>query len=143
MSADFLSQDIAHNFVGGSSIGETIKFIGTLGLQADFYSAPTAQVYLLGGLALVEKEFTINFIGAGQATSDQWLWGGTLGAGFAFSPQALQFDNRQVTVFVQFQHIWVEDANWSSPAPSPAFTYQFSNGMDIFKFGARVPIGMH
>jgi opacity protein-like surface antigen len=140
VSADFLGQDIAHGFVGGSSIAERINFVGTLGLQAALYDRDILQLYVLAGIAVVEKQFAINFVGSGNATNDQWLWGGTLGGGIALAPPSFQIYDRQVTLFGQYQHIWVQDATWMSPSSSRFFIYTFRNDMDIVKFGARIPL---
>ncbi len=140
VSGAYLGQDIRHTFAGGGFIGEEIKFVGTLGLQMAILNSATAQLYLLGGLAVVNKEFTIDF-GAGASTSDQWLLGGTLGAGVAWFPSGLRIGNRQVKLFIQYQHVFVEDAELRNPAVSPLFTYTFSNDMDIVTAGISIPFG--
>ena len=141
VSGAYLGQDIRHSFAGGGFIGEEIKFVGTLGLQLALVSSANFQLYLLGGLAVVNKEFTIDFGGPIASTSDQWLWGGTIGGGLAWLPPGLRLGDRQVKLFVQYQHVFVEDAEVRNPAVSPLFAYTFSNDMDIVTLGLSVPFG--
>lgn len=141
VSGAYLGQDIRHNFGGGTFIGEEIKFVGTLGLQMGVFASPNVQLYLLGGLALVNKEFTIDFGAPFVSTSNQWLWGGTIGGGLAWSPSGFQVANRPLKLFVQYQHIFVQDGEIRNPAASPLFAYTFSNDMDVVTLGISVPLG--
>jgi hypothetical protein len=141
VSGAYLGQDIRHSFAGGGFIGEEIKFVGTLGLQFGLLASANLQLYLLGGLAVVNKDFTIDFGGPLTSTSSQWLWGGTIGGGLAWLPPALQLGNRPLKLFVQYQHIFVEDGEMRNPAVSPLFAYTFANDMDIVTVGVSIPFG--
>jgi len=129
-TAMFLNQAVNFDFPGGAFIGEKVKVILTLTAQASWYPTPQWRLYALGGPALVEKEFTINFITT-AASSDQWLWGGTLGAGVEY-----RFDPRW-SLFLQYQHIWVEDGDFNTPTSSPFFNYKFENNIDIIAGGVN------
>lgn len=140
-SGAYLGQDLRHTFAGGSFISEEIKFVGTLGMQLGVFTSANAQLYLLGGLALVNKEFTIDFGAPNVSTSNQWLWGGTIGGGLSWSPSGFQVANRPLKLFVQYQHIFVQDGEIRNPAASPLFAYTFSNDMDVVTLGVSIPLG--
>lgn len=129
-TAMFLDQTLSYNFANGASIGEKIKTILTAAAQASWYPNPQFRLYALGGPALVEKEFNINF--TTSSSEDQWLWGGTLGAGAEYRI------NTTLSVFVQYQHIWVEDGHFNMPSASPFFNYKFENNIDIVAAGVNV-----
>ena len=129
ISAMFLSNPANFTFANGASIGEKVKVILTATGQASWYPNQQWRLYALGGPALVEKEFNINF--TTSASSTQWLWGGTLGAGVEF-----RFDPRW-SIFAQYQHIWVEDGNFNAPPNSPLFNYKFENNIDIIAGGVN------
>lgn len=141
LSGAYLGQDLRHTFVGGTFIGEEIKFVGTLGLQLGVFASANTQFYLLGGLAVVNKEFRIDFGAPFVSTSNQWLWGGTIGGGVSWSPEGFQIGNRPIKLFVQYQHIFVQDGAIRNPQASPLFAYTFRNDMDVVALGVSVPLG--
>jgi hypothetical protein len=141
-SFGWLGQDVRNTFATGSFIGEQVKGVATIGAQIGLVSwdRGTYEIYGTGGLAVVEKEFTISFVGTGVSTRDDWQLGGMLGIGFAVAPRGLQLDNHQIKLFVEYEHIWVTDADWNTPGVSPAFNYRFSNDMDMVMFGLSMAL---
>ena len=139
VTAAFLGQDIRHTFTAGSYIGERINFIATAGLQTALFVRANTQIYALGGLALVDKKFTIAFA-PGAVASEQWLWGGTLGLGASYQPPGLMIGNRPIKMFGQWQYIWVQDGKLNAPANSAPFNYTFGNGMSLFTVGLSIPL---
>jgi opacity protein-like surface antigen len=136
---DILDQSVHHNFPNGNFYGERVRFIGTAGLQAGWWVQREVQVYVLGGVAIVNKEFTISFLPT-VTTDSQWLWGGTLGIGIAVQPAGWRIGNRPVRLFAQYQHVWVQDGKLNDPPASPGFDYRFGNDMDLIKFGFAVAL---
>ena len=141
LSGDFLNTTVEHRFSPISFIGEEVNFVGTAGMQLGLLTAPNVILYAVGGVAAaVNKTFTINFGGPIVTKDDQWLWGGTLGAGIQVQPQGWEIFNRPISVFAQYQHIWVEDAQINQPQVSPFFNYRFSNDIEIIKAGVILPV---
>jgi hypothetical protein len=139
-SFDFPNNTVEHRFSPVSFIGERVIFVGTAGLQFGRMIAPNFQVYGLAGLSLVNKEFTIDFGGPIRTTESQWLFGGTLGVGASYQPPGWTFLNRPISIFAQYQHVFVQDGEVNQPAVSPGFNYRFENDLDIFKFGLTMPV---
>src|SRR5262245_23371141 len=137
VAADFFDHRVRHSFGGGAFLGETINFVGTAGVQLGYAAQPGLQIYALGGAALVNKDFSIDF-GGPVTNESQWLWGGTLGVGVAVQPSGLQIFGRQVGIFIQYQHIFIEDGRLDRPAASPFFNYRFGNDIDLVKVGVQV-----
>lgn len=141
MSFDFPNNTVEHRFSPVSFIGERVIFVGAAGLQFGRMITPNVQVYGLIGPAIVHKEFTIDFGGPVRSTDSQWLFGGTIGIGGNYQPPGWTFMGRPVTIFAQYQHVFVQDGEMNRPAVSPAFNYRFENDLDLFKFGVNVPLG--
>lgn len=141
LSADFPNNKVEQRFSPTSFIGERVKFVGTAGLQFGRMVTPDLQIYGLAGIAVVNKEFTIDFGGPIKSTDSQWLFGGTIGIGANYQPPGLTFLGQPLILFAQYQHVFVQDGEMNRPAVSPAFNYRFENDLDIFKFGVNVPLG--
>ena len=140
-SFTYFGQDIRHTFPTGSFIGEQIVSLITLGGQVGLVSwqGGAAQIYGTGGFALANKILTINF-GGPASTQNSWVPGGALGIGFSYAPPGLQIANRQIKLFAQYEHVWLADATFTSPAASPAFNYTFANGLDLVSVGISIAL---
>jgi hypothetical protein len=55
--------------------------------------------------------------------------------------QTLPCNGRPVSLFAEYQHTWWQDANFNTPAASPAFNYNFLRQDDALKFGFTVALG--
>jgi hypothetical protein len=141
MSFDFPNNRVEQRFSPVSFIGERVIFVGTAGLQFGRMITPDIQLYGLIGPSVVHKKFTIDFGGPVKSSDSQWLFGGTIGIGGNYQPPGWTFMGRPVTLFAQYQHVFVQDGEMNRPAVSPAFNYRFENDLDIFKFGVNVPLG--
>jgi outer membrane immunogenic protein len=130
VTALFLNQSLDFNFPNNTSIGEKIKVILTATAQASWYPVPQFRLYALAGPALVEKEFFINF--STSSSENEWLWGGTLGAGVEYRI------TRTLSIFGQYQHIWVQDGHFDRPASSAFSNYTFQNDIDLVVAGVNV-----
>ena len=117
------------------ALGENIKTIVTGGVQMPFLQSNTAMVYLLGGVAAVEKQLYVNFLTSASET--KWAWGGTAGLGMAIMPLGL----RNVALFAQYQYITTEDVTFDRPASSTGFNYRYANNMSLFTGGITVYFG--
>ena len=137
MSADWLRQTINHNFAGGTFIGTTTNWMLTTGVKAGVMAAPNVFVYGLGGVSWLNENLNINF--GGPVTSGNTIVPGiTLGLGGEMRPTFLQQLGRPVSLFLQYQHTWWDDAHLNQPAASPFFNYAFARQDDTVKFGVTV-----
>jgi opacity protein-like surface antigen len=136
----FLNQSFNHIFPGGTFLGTTSRWSGTAGVKLGAMTMPGLFVYGLGGASVLNQDLNINFGGPFVTTSNTTVSGGTLGLGAEFQP-ASQVFSVPVSVFVQYQHTWWQDAHLNNPAASPGFNYTFHREDDTVKFGLNFYLG--
>lgn len=137
VSFDWLDQTINHTFPAGTFLGTTTNWIGTAGLKAGVVPTPGIFLYGLVGVSWLNKDMNINF--GGPVTSrNTTVPGFPLGLGGEFQPSFLQRFGRPVSLFVQYQHTWWQDAHLNNPTASPSFNYTFRREDHTIKFGVNV-----
>lgn len=140
VSFDFLNAPVNHTFPGGSFLGTTANFMGTFGLKAGPQLDMGLWLYGIAGLSVLNETLNINFIPVSSAQS-AWAAGATLGLGAAFQPGFLQGFGHPVSLFVEYQHTWWQNANFNMPAASPFYNYTFARQDDMLKLGFTVDLG--
>jgi hypothetical protein len=138
-SFDFLHAPVNHTFPGGSFLGATANFMGTAGVKAGPQLGDGVWLYGIAGVSVLNETLNINFIPVSSSQS-AWAAGGTLGIGGAWQLAFLQGFGRPVSLFAEYQHTWWQDANFNTPAASPAFNYTFARQDDVLKFGFTVSL---
>lgn len=142
-SFDFLHAPVNHTFPGGSFLGSTANFMGTAGVKIgprlDMGQGFGLWLYGIAGVSVLNETLNVNFIPVASSQS-AWVAGATVGAGAAWQPGFLQGFGRPVSLFVEYQHTWWQDATFNAPAASPAFNYTFRREDDVVKFGFTVSL---
>jgi hypothetical protein len=138
-SFDYLNQTINHNFAGGQFLGTTTHWFINAGVKAGFVTAPGLYLYGLAGAAWLNHDLNVNFATAAQ--SNVTTPGFTLGLGGEYQPSSWQLAGHPVSLFAQYQHTWWSNANFNTPASSPAFNYAFRREDDTFKLGVNFYFG--
>jgi hypothetical protein len=139
-SFDFVHAAVNHTFAGGSFLGTTANFIGTAGVKVGPQLSPSAWVYGIAGVSALNQTLNVNFLPV-ASSKDATVPGATVGVGAAFRPDSLRGLGRPVSVFVEYQHSWWQNANFNTPAASPLFNYAFRRQDDVVKLGFTVPLG--
>lgn len=134
-SFDWLRLTINHNGPG-FLLGTTTNWIANFGGKLGYMVAPDWQVYGLAGAAWVNADLNVNFATAASKTAT--TPGFTLGLGTEYHPNTWQVAGHPVSLFAQYQHTWYADANFNTPASSPAFNYAFRRDDDTLKFGFNI-----
>jgi hypothetical protein len=139
LSFDYLNMSVNHTFPGGSFLGTTSNVAGTAGVKV---GPQFSNIWLYGiaGASALNETLRVNFIPVASSRT-QTVAGATLGAGGSIQPAFLQGFGRPVSVFLEYQHTWWQDGQFSAPAASPAFKYNFKRDDDTFKFGFNVALG--
>jgi len=139
-SFDWLNQTINHTFAGGTFLGTTTHWIVTAGAKAGVVTAPGLTIYGLAGASWLNHDLNINF--ATAASQNTTTPGFTAGIGGEWQLSALQQGLQvPVSVFFQYQHTWWSNANFNTPASSPAFNYAFRREDDTVKLGLNFYFG--
>jgi len=138
-SFDYLNQTINHNFAGGQFLGTTTHWFINAGVKAGVVTAPGFYLYGLAGAAFLNHDLNVNFATAAQ--SNVTTPGFTLGLGGEYQPSSWQLAGHPVSVFAQYQHTWWSNANFNTPASSPAFNYAFRREDDTIKLGVNFYFG--
>jgi hypothetical protein len=138
-SFDFLHAPVNHTFPGGSFLGSTANFMGTAGVKIGPQLDMGLWLYGIAGVSVVNETLNVNFLPVASSRS-AWVAGGTLGLGGAWQPSFLQGFGRPVSLFLEYQHTWWQDATFNAPAASPAFNYTFGRQDDVVKFGFTVSL---
>jgi hypothetical protein len=138
-SFDFLHAPVNHTFPGGSFLGSTATFMGTAGVKIGPQLDIGLWLYGIAGVSVLNETLNVNFLPVASSQS-AWVAGGTLGVGGAWQPSFLQGFGRPVSLFLEYQHTWWQDATFSTPAASPAFNYTFHRQDDVVKFGFTVSL---
>ena len=63
------------------------------------------------------------------------------GVGGAVQPAFLQGFGWLVSLFLEYQHTWWQDATFNTPTASPLFNYTFRREDGMLKFGVTVSLG--
>lgn len=140
-SFDFLSQKINHTFPGGAFLGTQTRWIGNAGMKAGVVTRAGIFLYGIAGVGVLNQDLNINFGGPFVTSSNTTVPGFTLGLGGEMRPAFLQRFARPVSVFVQYQHTWWQDAKLNQPAASPLFNYNFRRADDTLRFGLNIHFG--
>ena len=138
-SFDFMHSSVNHTFPGGSFLGTTANFMGTAGVKIGPQLDMGLWLYGIAGESVLNETLNINFIPVASSTNAT-VAGATLGLGGAWQPAFLQGFGRPVSLFLEYQHTWWQDASFNTPAASPLFNYSFARQDDVVKFGFTVPI---
>jgi hypothetical protein len=138
-SFDYLNQTINHNFAGGQFLGTTTHWFINAGVKAGVVTAPGFYFYGLAGAAFLNHDLNVNFATAAQ--SNTTTPGFTAGLGGEYQPSSWQLAGHPVSVFAQYQHTWWSNANFNTPASSPAFNYAFRREDDTIKLGVNFYFG--
>ncbi len=93
----------------------------------------------LAGAGWLNTELNVKFATAPSRTTT--VPGFTLGGGGEYQPSALRIFGEPMSVFLQYQHSWWQDADFNRPASSPNFNYTFKRDDDTIKFGLNVYLG--
>jgi len=138
-SFDVMRSAVNHTFAGGSSLGTTANFMGTVGVKIGPQLDLGPWIYGIAGVSVLNQTLNINFI-PGASSKSVTVAGATVGAGVAVQPSFLRAFGLPVSVFAEYQHTWWQDANFNAPAASPAFNYNFRRQDDLVKIGFTVPL---
>jgi opacity protein-like surface antigen len=139
-SFDYAPLSINHTFPTGNYLGSRSHWVTTAGIKAGIVTTPGIFFYGLTGAALLNQDLNINF-GGPIASSNTTVPGYTLGLGAEYQPNSWQVFGRPLSLFVQYQHTWWQDAHLDRPAASPLFNYAFRREDDTVKFGVNIYFG--
>jgi hypothetical protein len=128
----------AVSLAGGSFLGTTANFMGTFGVKVG-PQFDAFWLYGIAGVSVLNETLNINFIPVSSSQSAT-VPGGTVGFGGAWRPNFLQGFGLPISVFAEYQHFWWADANFNTPAASPAFNYTFRRQDDLLKVGFTVDL---
>ncbi len=140
---DYLNQTINQTFAGGTYLGTTSHWILTAGGKVGITAAPGVTGYALAGGSFLNQSLNINF--GGPITSQKTTTPGfTAGFGGEVSLGALSGNlGMPVSLFIEYQHTWWQDANLTMPAASPFFNYTFRRDDNTLKAGINVSVGQY
>jgi hypothetical protein len=135
VSAEWPNISVRQTFPNTSFLGTRSNFSATAGVKA----GPQFQnvwLYGIAGVSVLNETLNVNFIPVASSTSAT-VAGTTVGAGFAYTLPNLA---RPVSLFVEYQHTWWQDAHFNTPAASPFFNYTFARSDDVVKVGFTMPL---
>lgn len=138
-SFDFLHAPVNHTFPGGSFLGTTANFMGTGGVKIGPQLDMGLWLYGIAGVSVLNETLNINFIPVASSQSAT-VAGATVGVGGAWQPAFLQGFGLPVSLFLEYQHTWWQEATFNTPAASPLFNYSFRREDDVVKFGFTVAL---
>jgi opacity protein-like surface antigen len=136
VSFDLLHQTINQTFPSGFFLGTTTHWVLTSGVKGGFVVTPSLFIYGLAGASWLNESLNINF--ATASSKNTTTPGFTAGLGVEYMPSVLQRFGLPVSIFVQYQHTWWQDATFNTPASSPLFNYTFRREDDTVKVGVNV-----
>lgn len=134
VSFDYIGLSVNQTFPGGSFLGTRSNFEGTGGIKFGPAIGTNAWVYGIVGASFLNETLTVNFVPLSSSTTTT-VPGATLGFGGAIQPAMLQGFGHPVSVFLEYQHTWWQDARFNTPASSPIFDYTFRRDDDTIKLG--------
>jgi len=136
-SINSLNQTIKHQFTGGNFIGTTTHWIGTLGVKAGALATQNIFIYGLGGISWLNEDMRIN-LGGPSTSNNTTVSGFTLGIGGEYQPTAWKQLKWPVSLALQLQHTWWQNANVNNPVSSPGFNYTFKRQDNTIGLGVNV-----
>jgi len=136
---DWLDETIKRTFGGGSFVGTQSNWVATVGGKAGVATPAGLFLYGLAGAGWLNTELNVKFATAPSRTTT--VPGFTLGGGGEYQPSALRIFGEPMSVLLQYQHSWWQDADFNRPASSPNFNYTFKRDDDTIKFGLNVYLG--
>jgi hypothetical protein len=140
LSFDYLNMSVNHTFPNGSFLGTTSNFAATAGLKVGPQLPMGLWLYGIAGVSVLNETLKVNFIPLASSTTTT-VAGATVGFGGAFQPTFLQGFGNPVSLFIEYQHTWWQDAQFDTPAASPLFNYNFHREDDTIKFGFLMSLG--
>jgi opacity protein-like surface antigen len=139
VDAYFPNDQVSHPFAGGTYLRSTVDFTATFQARAGIAATPNLLLYAQTGLALGNQSLKVNFGGPVSRHSDTTP-GYTIGAGAEWrlydGPTGMI--GQSPSLFVEYAHIFWDDAHFNTPAASPAFNYTWSRDSNVIKGGVRV-----
>ncbi|WP_342358654.1 hypothetical protein [Terrarubrum flagellatum] len=138
-SFEYLNMSVNHTFVGGSFLGTRSNFAATAGVKVGPQLSSGLWLYGVAGVSLLNQTLRVNFLPV-VSSRDTTVPGATLGVGGAWQPEFLQGFGRPVSLFLEYQHTWWQDAKFNAPAASPAFNYKFRRQDDVIKLGFTIAL---
>ena len=124
VSMVYRPQTMNQTFPGGTFLGTTTNWSGTLGMRAGYLWRPDFFIYGLVGASVLNENIKIN-LGGPVTSSNVYDPGFTLGVGFSVQPPWLQQTGLPVSLFVELQQTWWSSVTIYKPAASPLFNYTF------------------
>jgi hypothetical protein len=139
VSFDYLNASVNHTFPNGSFLGTTSNFASTAGVKVGPELPMGIWLYGIAGASVLNETLKVNFIPVASSTTTS-VAGATVGFGGAFSPSFMQGLALPVSLFIEYQHTWWQDAQFNQPLASPFFNYNFRRQDDTFRFGFLVSL---
>ena len=132
---------VNHTFANGSFLGTKSNFEATAGVKAGPRLAQGIWLYGIAGVSALNETLNVNFISVASSKNAN-VGGATVGAGaaWAFNPSFMQGFGKPVSMFLEYEHTWWQDAHFDTPAASPFFNYTFRREDDIVKLGLMVSL---
>jgi hypothetical protein len=140
LSFDYLNMSVNHAFPNGSFLGTKSNFAATAGVKVGPQLPMGVWLYGIAGASLLNETLNVNFIPVASSKATT-VPGATVGVGAAFQPNFLQGSGSPVSLFLEYQHTWWQDAHFDMPAASPFFNYTFGREDDAVKLGFTVALG--
>jgi hypothetical protein len=138
-SIDFMNATVQHTFAGGSTLGTKERLLATAGVKA----GPTFSgtwLYVIAAGAAMNEELHVNFLPVNASTTTT-VAGAAAGAGVAFAPTFLQGLGVPASLFIEYQHLWYQDAHFDRPLSSVGFNYTYRRQDDLVKLGVTFALG--
>lgn len=139
-SVDVMDNTVQHTFPGGSTLGTKSRLMVEAGVKGGPQLANGTWFYGIAAVGLLNEELHVNFVPVSSSTNAT-VPGVGIGVGAAFHPAFLQGFGAPASLFVEYQHLWWEDAHFDMPASSPAFNYTFRRDDDLIKVGLTFAFG--
>jgi hypothetical protein len=130
---------VNHTFANGSFLGTKSNFEATAGVKIGPRLAQGIWLYGIAGVSGLNETLNVNFIPV-ASSKNATVGGATVGAGaaWAFRPNFMQGFGKPVSMFLEYEHTWWQDAHFDTPAASPFFNYTLRREDDVVKLGFMV-----
>lgn len=136
-SFDFIHAPV-NTFPGVGFLGTTANFVGTVGVKIGPQLDMGLWLYGIAGVSVLNETLNVNF--AVTSSQSATVPGATVGVGGAVQPAFLQGFGRPVSLFLEYQHSWWQDATFNTPAAVPGSNFTFRRDDDVLKFGFTVSL---
>lgn len=133
-NVDLAHDSVRHDFGGGDYIGSVRRFTGTAQGRIGTLVSPDLLLYGQTGFSIADQRLQIEF-GGPETDESRTTWGYALGGGAELMLHCEQFS--RMSLFVDYDHIWWNNASLFAPAASPFFDYQWKRRSDIVRLGVR------